>query len=92
MTNKLVLILGLIVLLQTSVMFVGLGKWAGPVLAKENQPQDFKVVATHDTGAFGIVVFCDPLHGNLLYAYGGSANFGNMVVLKDGCLKESIPK
>jgi len=92
MTNKLVLILGLIVLLQTSVMFVGLGKWAGPVLAKENQLQDFKVVAVHDAGDIAIMAFCDPLHGNLLYVYAGRLNFGNMVVLKDGCLKESIPK
>lgn len=99
MNNKMVLILGLIVLLQTSVMVAGLGNWAGPVLAEEKKQLEFKMVAVHNMGGMGIMAFCDPLHGNLLYTYvaistpasaGGLT--GNMVVLKDGCPKEAVPK
>lgn len=80
--NKLLVVLGLIIALQASVI-----GWSviSPAAATEvKQPHDFQVLAVHGLGSAVVEALCDTERGNLIY-FGAMKGSIHLAVVENGC-------
>jgi len=86
--NKLLGVLGFLIVLQASV--IGWSLMSPVALAEVKQRQDFQVVAVHAMGVAAIQALCDTERGNLIYFSflgGVKVESHNLVVVENGCPK-----
>ena len=86
--NKLLGVLGFVIVLQASV--IGWSLMSSPVAASEaQQPKDFQLLASHSLGDGAIVAMCDAERGNLIYfsVIAGDPPSQHLVVVENGCPK-----
>ncbi len=86
--NKLLGVLGFVIVLQASV--IGWSLMSPVALAEVKQRQDFQVVAVHVMGLAAIQALCDTERGNLIYfSFLGGVNSvsHHLVVVENGCPK-----